>query len=42
MVLKQLKMEGFIIYRYQPRWAEAIDALAGWVKEVRKDTRYFI
>ncbi|XP_011671731.1 prostaglandin reductase 1 [Strongylocentrotus purpuratus] len=33
MVLKQLKMEGFIIYRYQPRWAEAIGALTEWVKE---------
>eukprot|EP00057_Strongylocentrotus_purpuratus_P001323 XP_001198144.1 PREDICTED: prostaglandin reductase 1 isoform X1 [Strongylocentrotus purpuratus] len=33
MVFSQLKMEGFIVNRYQPRWAEAISALAGWVKE---------
>jgi len=26
-------MEGFIVTDYMPRAAEAIDALAGWVKE---------
>ena len=35
MVSSQLKMEGFIVTRYQERWSEAITALAQWVKEVR-------
>ncbi|XP_054749226.2 prostaglandin reductase 1-like [Lytechinus pictus] len=33
MVFSQLKMEGFIVSRYLPRWPEAIGVLAQWVQE---------
>ncbi len=33
LVSKRGRMEGFIVTDYMPRAAEAIDALAGWVKE---------
>jgi NADPH-dependent curcumin reductase CurA len=33
LVSKRGRMEGFLVTDYMPRAAEAIDALAGWVKE---------
>ena len=34
IVKQQLKIEGFIIYRFTDRYDEANSALAQWVKEV--------
>src|SRR5271170_8091996 len=35
LVSKRGRMEGFLVFDYMPRAAEAIDALAGWVKAGR-------
>lgn len=34
-ILKQLKMEGFVVYRWANRWSEAIDQLLQWLREGR-------
>jgi leukotriene B4 12-hydroxydehydrogenase/15-oxo-prostaglandin 13-reductase len=33
ILVKQLKVEGFIITRFQSRWAEGIGQMAGWLRE---------
>lgn len=33
MALKQLKMEGFIVTRWQDRWMEGIEQNLKWVQE---------
>jgi prostaglandin reductase 1 len=32
-VFKQLKMEGFLVWRYTDRWMEGIDAVAKWIQD---------
>ncbi|XP_070491673.1 prostaglandin reductase 1-like isoform X1 [Chironomus tepperi] len=32
-VFKQLKMEGFLVWRYTDRWMEGIDQVAKWIQE---------
>lgn len=32
-VFKQLKMEGFLVWRYTDRWMEGIDQVAKWIEE---------
>jgi prostaglandin reductase 1 len=33
MILKQLKMEGFVVYRWSDRWMEGINQLMNWIIE---------
>jgi len=33
ILVKQLKVEGFIVTRFQSRWAEGITQMAGWLRE---------
>ena len=33
-VAKQLKMEGFLVYRWADRWWEGLHQMAQWIKEV--------
>lgn len=34
-ILKQLKMEGFVVYRWADRWQEGIDQMLQWLREGR-------
>ena len=33
-VMKQLKVEGFMVFTWLPRWPEAFKELSQWIKEV--------
>lgn len=35
MVVRQLRMEGFLVFRWMPRWPEARAALLGWLRQGR-------
>ena len=33
-VFKQLKMEGFLVGRWTPRWMEGLSQMTKWIQEV--------
>ena len=39
MVIKQLRVEGFLVYRWMARWPEARIQLAQWLREGRLQYR---
>lgn len=39
VIFKELRMEGFIVTRWNNRWEEGLKALLKWVMEVRKEGR---
>jgi prostaglandin reductase 1 len=42
MVFNELKMEGFIVSRWFPRWSEGINQMAAWINQgkiVARETR---
>ncbi|GAB0205903.1 mitochondrial enolase superfamily member 1 [Grus japonensis] len=41
MIFKELRMEGFIVTRWNNRWDEGLKALLKWVVEVRKEGGVF-
>lgn len=34
LVFKEIRMEGFLIHRFMDRYAEALQQLSQWIKEV--------